>query len=234
MMSNCYYFLSAPRPAAAPEHNLGRKIPPMPAPTFEVQTPTQARLLLRLEDFAVVGLLMERDVSISEAARHTGIDLKRVHRIVSRLEDAGLAQVVGVQTRRGRPVKIYRAVAAVFRIPLRLCERPVLEEHLYGLHAPFLRQFLDTASQSIALGRRETGEEPSITLDSGRGPLVYVRQPGGAVDAPISSFGTLKLSAGSRRELSRRFANLQRWVMEEAEKDENDEECVLGFMLARL
>jgi len=55
--------------------------------------------------------------SVGEASLAIGIDIRRVHYQVRRLEALGLLRAVGSRSRAGRPVRLYRAVARSFFVP---------------------------------------------------------------------------------------------------------------------
>jgi DNA-binding transcriptional ArsR family regulator len=71
--------------------------------------PLRRRLLL---------LSASRERSLSELASTTGIELKSLHYHVGALAKLGLIIVSGCRARAGRPIKLYRAVAEAFFIPL--------------------------------------------------------------------------------------------------------------------
>jgi len=68
----------------------------------------------------VVLLLAGRERSLSELASITGWELKRLHYHVATLAKLGLVVVSGRRARAGRAVKLYRAVAEAFFIPVDL------------------------------------------------------------------------------------------------------------------
>ena len=79
-----------------------------PGKAAEIFTdPQQRRLLL---------WFARRSRSVSEAAAALGMELKRTHYYVRRLQALGLLAVVEERPRAGRPVKLYRAVADSFFI----------------------------------------------------------------------------------------------------------------------
>ncbi len=72
----------------------------------------------------VVFLLATREHSLGELASITGFDLKRLHYHVLALKKLGLVAVAGKRSRAGRPIKLYRAVASAFFVPVEAMAEP--------------------------------------------------------------------------------------------------------------
>jgi len=64
------------------------------------------------------------DRSLADVARHTGLDLKRLHYHVTALGKLGLVKIARRQRRAGRPIKFYRAVADAFFVPADVAPSP--------------------------------------------------------------------------------------------------------------
>lgn len=80
------------------------------------------RLLMRGQARRVLGAFLERENSVSLAARELELDLRAVHRHVLALLNAGLLRLVREEKRAGRPVKVYTAVAPAFFVPFSATE----------------------------------------------------------------------------------------------------------------
>jgi len=74
---------------------------------------------LLLEDSALVALapFLERERTLSEAARELGWKLPRLTKWVTRLVNAALLEITRTEARAGSPVKHYRAAAPVLYLP---------------------------------------------------------------------------------------------------------------------
>lgn len=70
----------------------------------------------------MLGAFLERENSVSRAARVLELDLRAVHRHVLALLNAGLLRLVREEKRAGRPVKVYTAVAPAFFVPFSATE----------------------------------------------------------------------------------------------------------------
>lgn len=64
--------------------------------------------------------LAAQERSLRQLAAETGLRLSLLHYHVTRLQAAGLIEIIRTEKRPGRPVKIYRAVARAFFVPARL------------------------------------------------------------------------------------------------------------------
>ena len=82
-----------------------------------VRDPRAAALFTRPQQRRLLLWFARRPKSVGEAAAALGMDLKRAHYFIRRLESLGLLVVAGERHRAGRPVRLYRAVADSFFIP---------------------------------------------------------------------------------------------------------------------
>lgn len=129
--------------------------------------------------------------SVAEAARLLGLDLRNAHYHVLRLAEAGLLRVVARRARGGRPVKLYRASAAAYLVPLHLLPRPPSE----GL-AEELRE-------SLARSAQRTEDMMLFTVDpEGRPRARVVREPGSSPADSFESWRILALSPARLRALA--------------------------------
>ncbi len=104
----------------------------------------------------LVLLLSQRAHSITELAKLTGVELKRLHYHVIALEDLGLLRVKEVVKRAGRPVKKYRAVATAFFVPTALMRSGPTEQLRTELYER-LTQHRDLSMEGVLFYEDETG-----------------------------------------------------------------------------
>ncbi|GGL14827.1 winged helix-turn-helix domain-containing protein [Deinococcus radiotolerans] len=104
----------------------------MPRAWTRLEDPHAARLALHPDYAHLLGLLMTREWTAAELARHLHRPLNATHHRLTRLNRAGLA-VTRAEPRRGRPVQHYRAVSDAFLIPYHRTALGSLED-LIGLH----------------------------------------------------------------------------------------------------
>lgn len=74
-----------------------------------------------------------RAVSVSEAAEQEGVKLNTMYHWIKRFESLDLIHVVSEQSRNGRAIKRYQAVADTFFVPFGLSPFSTLEEALATL-----------------------------------------------------------------------------------------------------
>ncbi|AEV16938.1 hypothetical protein TCCBUS3UF1_19000 [Thermus sp. CCB_US3_UF1] len=84
---------------------------------FPVTTPLAARLLADPEMAVCLKPFMKGPASVKDLALARGLSLQRAHYRVGLLRKAGLLVPAGLQPRRGRPIKLYRAVDTDFLVP---------------------------------------------------------------------------------------------------------------------
>jgi len=81
-----------------------------------VENPAAAAVFTNSRLRRILMLFAARELSLGEVARQANLDLKRLHYHAGRLVALGLLNVVGVRSRAGRPIKLYRAAATSFFI----------------------------------------------------------------------------------------------------------------------
>jgi hypothetical protein len=84
---------------------------------IEIQDPEQARLLSDPESFRYFRPFFARDCTVARAAKELGSKVDTVLYRVKLFVEAGLLKIVETETRRGRPIKIYRSSADAYFIP---------------------------------------------------------------------------------------------------------------------
>ncbi|GAB5603162.1 hypothetical protein FJNA_16880 [Thermus sp. FJN-A] len=94
---------------------------------FQVENPLAARLLADPEMAVCLKPFMKGPAAVKDLAQARGISLQRAHYRVGLFLRAGLLREVGRLPRRGRPVRLYRAVDTDFRIPRELVPERVMQ-----------------------------------------------------------------------------------------------------------
>jgi DNA-binding Lrp family transcriptional regulator len=84
---------------------------------IEVKDLGQARLLSDPESFRYFSPFLARDFTVSQAAKELDCKVDTMLYRVKTLLEAGLLKVVGTETRRGRPIKVYRSSADAYFVP---------------------------------------------------------------------------------------------------------------------
>ncbi|WP_019588257.1 helix-turn-helix domain-containing protein [Deinococcus apachensis] len=204
------------------------------SPEFVVQTPEQARLLLDLGYFDVLGEVMRCEASAGEVARAVGLSVKQAHHRLTRLVRADLVEVCGERRRGGRPVKLYRAVARGFQVPFGLTDSATMAELIGTLQRPFMTAYARAAAGEY--GRtfgRGAEHDVFFRLDAQGQPSLYVA-PSGRTEENLSGYGLftqVNLKPEVLKELSRRLRELRAWVAEQESHDPGAEPCLLGLLL---
>lgn len=100
------------------------------------QNEEQAKLLTDPAGRRWLEPFLGAEKSLSEVAAELGCALDTLLYRVRKLQHAGLVDVVRVQKRAGRPIKIYRAVADGFFVPFGLTPFAALEERILAQTLP--------------------------------------------------------------------------------------------------
>jgi hypothetical protein len=87
----------------------------------------QVRLMIDQRQWKFVRPFIGNSLSINEAAEQMGYTLEALYPRVRRLAKAGLLEVVESRRRKGRDVKVYRAVGRTFFIPVGTLEISAFE-----------------------------------------------------------------------------------------------------------
>lgn len=180
---------------------------------FVATTVEQARLLLDIPMYGVLGAVLRGPISASDAARSAHIPLKRAHAMLTRLLRAGLIEVAGERPRGGRPVKLYRAVAKAYRVPFSLTDAATSTELVRAMQAPFVAAYsrslgallIEDAERDLLIRLGDRGE-----LEATVGETERFRQGAHGVLAMTE----VRLSAGDAAELERRLHELRVWAGE--------------------
>jgi DNA-binding Lrp family transcriptional regulator len=95
---------------------------------LEVKNPLAARILADPDIALWLKPFMKAPHSVKEAAEILKVPLQTLHYRVEQMVEAGLLEVVGLEARRGRPIKRYQATALGFKVPLELIPPRMLED----------------------------------------------------------------------------------------------------------
>jgi hypothetical protein len=157
---------------------------------FDIGTPAAAAAFANARSRTVLLALAAEERSLGQLAGTTGLRLNLLHYHVTRLQALGLIEIARSETRPGRPVKIYRAVARAFFVPARLDGGETGEKLSAELR------------ERLALARARSGGEGALYFvgDDG-GPRM--RRVGGDEPAEAAEYwGLLDLSRTDAAELA--------------------------------
>lgn len=206
----------------------------LPTPTLTARTPEQARLLLNAAYQTVLEPLMRGPHSAAEVARAARLDLRAAHHRLTRLYAAGLIVVEGQRQRGGRPIKVYRAGAAHYRVPFGLSDAEDIEALMHHIFDPGTEVYLGRVARHC--GQRGVGGDLELHLNA-HGQL-NVNLGDALRGSQSGAFGTLndrRLSPETARELERRLREVQGWVLDRAAEEEHRPDArptLVGLLLA--
>lgn len=131
-------------------------------PVLELDNPLAARILADPDIAVYLKPFMREPLALKAAARECGLPIQAMHYRAQQMLQAGLLEVVGLEARRGRPVKYYQARARAFRFALDLVPQSVLE----GLanHLSWKQNFEQGLAQARS-GQGEYEEHLTVYLD---------------------------------------------------------------------
>lgn len=96
-------------------------------PVLEIQHPLAARILADPDIAVYLKPFMQNPTTVKAVAEKYKLSIQSMHYRVLQMLQAGLLEVVGLEPRRGRPIKRYQATARAFRVPLELVPPAALE-----------------------------------------------------------------------------------------------------------
>lgn len=96
-------------------------------PVLEIQHPLAARILADPDIAVYLKPFMQNPTTVKAVAEEYKLSIQSMHYRVLQMLQAGLLEVVGLEPRRGRPIKRYQATARAFRVPLELVPPAALE-----------------------------------------------------------------------------------------------------------
>ena len=124
--------------------------PQPPSDWFTVTQPEAVRLILDMEARAVLEQFILQRNTIKAVAEQLNRPLNAVHHRVKQFERLGLLRIEQLETRPGRAVKHYRAVAKGFFVPFTLSNVEELSGFLRQQMIPMVHEFLDDLVHSAA------------------------------------------------------------------------------------
>ncbi|MGL5818694.1 MAG: ArsR/SmtB family transcription factor [Phycicoccus sp.] len=203
----------------------------------EVSDPAVAKLLVDVSRARFVGPFLGREATASDAARQLGVTLDQVLARLRLLTRAGLVAVVRTQPRAGRAVKVYRAVADEFFVPLSTLQldRDTLRSEDYW-HRVFRRSF--EAVMVAELGRHDrpgaricaTGPGARVEVQAAVAPGVPYDEEARPAPPIVYSWRSIRLAEADAKELQREmYALVGRFV---ERHDDDQPTYVVGAALA--
>lgn len=199
-----------------------RQLGPHQPITLQAHTTQQARLLLSEGYVTVLSALLDTPRGASEVAQVAGLPLKAAHYRLTRLERAGLTHVVGQRGRGGRPIKLYRAAAQRYHVPMHLTSAADGEEWISTLLGPLHLQTYQAVGQHFCNSALEIVVERTLA-----GHLAHNLRPMSAPPASepatepatygaLYAVGKIHLTPEVAAEYERRLRELQRWATQQA------------------
>lgn len=189
------------------------------------QTPDQARLLLDESHLSVLKEVLRVERGAGEVALRTALPLKQVHHRLGRLVESGLVTVVGEKSRQGRPVKLYRAVAPAYRVPLPLLAAADLRELLLHLMKVPMQE---RAQAAASFYQRNFNMEIQVVPDK-TGELALNLNPADLLDQPLRptygafmTFSTARLTAPTFDGAEKRLREFNDWLTERIKEEQHD------------
>ena len=174
-----------------------------------INTPEAAELLARPELARLLKPFMRGPKSVSEVAQAQGVSVKSLHYRVQQLHRAGLLRVASELPRRGRPIKLYEAVATDFVFSVDLLKPETLRELSQG--DSWLHEIMDEMQRLWAVHEQRTVQ---VTLND-TGALVWgtadpLPSPPEHSDAHFTQTAALYLTPADARELAAELDALNR------------------------
>ena len=130
---------------------------------LELDNALAARILADPDVAVYLKPFMREALTVKAAAEECGLPIQTMHYRTQQMLQAGLLEVVGLETRRGRPIKHYQARARAFRFAIDLVPQNVWEA--LASHLSWKQSFEQGLSQAA-----DTPDEGHL--------MVYVDQDG--------------------------------------------------------
>ena len=121
---------------------------------YHITTPDAAEILGRPDLARLLKPFMRGPQSVSAVAKIQGVSVESLHHRVQQLHRAGLLRVAGEIPRRGRPIKLYEAVATDFVFSVDLLKPETLRELSQG--DLWLREFRQELARLTAPQQQRT------------------------------------------------------------------------------
>lgn len=198
----------------------------MNAPQTHWHTITDSRaaaFLVNAEHSQYFVPFLDRECTVKQLSEEIPCTPLQAYRAVELMEDLGLIAVVRKQSRRGKPIKVYRSVAQALFVPFKHAPHNSFQDMMvsrdniwrdllfHSLMAQF-HEVADEARQELGLRFVRDGGVPYVVQavgsgENGRPGLVaHFRKP----EAPAirDDWRILKLTAEQAKELQQEFAAL--------------------------
>ncbi|RJF72333.1 ArsR family transcriptional regulator [Deinococcus cavernae] len=121
---------------------------------YSITTPEAANLLARPDVARLLKPFMRGPRTLSQVAQAQYMRVETLHYRVQQLRRAGLLRVVGEVPRRGRPLKLYEAVATAFVFSADLLSPEALQE--LSLGKAWLREFMEELERLTGADEQRT------------------------------------------------------------------------------
>ena len=135
---------------------------------LELDNSLAARILADPDIAVYLKPFMREALTVKHAADELKLPIQTMHYRVEQFEQAGLLEVVGIEARRGRPIKHYQATSKAFSVPLKLIPDSLmlaLSDHL-----SWKQQLERGLERALGLGKYQ--EQMVVYLD-GDGLLIW-------------------------------------------------------------
>ena len=130
-------------------------------PVWEtITTSAAADYLSNPRTAALIGPFIAKDNTIKCAAARLEISPLRMFRAVKKMEGLGLLRVANIESRRGRPVKHYRASSDAYFVPYRVTGADSLEDFLMAQDEHLRRVFVRSFAEYLRGVLGEQGSDP--------------------------------------------------------------------------
>lgn len=124
-------------------------LPPAPHEVIRVTSAEVAELLQQRETVLLLKRFMGEGRTVAAVAREAGLELHVVYRFARRMAALGVLEVVRLEQRAGRGMKVYRCPVRRFFIPEHLCS---LEEFFWHEFEPVLQTIQRNLTRTIQEG----------------------------------------------------------------------------------
>ena len=193
------------------------------APLWEtITTVAAADFLSNPRTAALINPFIAMESTIKHAAAKLEISALRMFRAVKKMEALGLLSVTRVETRRGRPVKHYRASSDAYFVPYRVTGADSLEDFLMAQDSQLRRVFVRSFAEYLRGVLNEQGSDPGRIVYRDEHGNVTTHSIGGLDDPrgttkPIlegdeytgwSNYSVLRLDLERSRALKRELVEL--------------------------
>jgi hypothetical protein len=194
-----------------------------PVPHWEtIDSTPAADFLSNPRTAALINPFIAKDCTIKHAAVKLEISALRMFRAVKKMEALGLLCVTRIETRRGRPVKHYRASSDAYFVPYRVTGADNLEEFLMAQDEHLRRVFVRSFAEYLRGVLSEQGSDPGRIIYRDDHGNVTTHSVGGLDDPrgmtrPIleseaytgwSNYSVLRLDLERSRALKRELVEL--------------------------